>query len=227
MCGRNTLSAPADLVDDLFALDQPPELAARFNIAPTQKAPVVLRSKEQTERHLDDFRWGLIPFWAKDRSLGDRMINARSETVAEKPAFRASFKKRRCLVVADGLYEWQPTGGPKQPYYFRLKSKQPFAMAGLWDVWDKSEEGPIQTFTILTTGPNELLEPVHHRMPVILQASDYDTWLDPEIQDSSRLSELLVSFPASEMEGYPVSTYVNNPANQGPRCVEPIALESS
>ena len=155
------------------------------------------------------------------------MINARSETVAEKPAFRASFKKRRCLVVADGLYEWQPAGGPKQPYYFRLKSKQPFAMAGLWDVWDKSEEGPIQTFTILTTGPNELLEPVHHRMPVNLQASDYDTWLDPEIQDSTRLSELLVSFPASEMEGYPVSTYVNNPANQGPRCVEPIALESS
>ena len=100
-------------------------------------------------------------------------------------------------------------------------------MAGLWDVWDKSEEGPIQTFTILTTGPNELLEPVHHRMPVILQASEYDTWLDPEIQDSTRLSELLVSFPASEMEGYPVSTYVNNPANQGPRCVEPIALESS
>jgi len=226
MCGRYTLSAPADLVEDLFALDESVELLARFNIAPTQEAPVVLRSEDRAGRSLDQFRWGLVPFWAKDRSLGDRMINARSETVAEKPAYRASFKKRRCLVVADGFYEWQPTGGPKQPYFFRLKSGKPFALAGLWDVWNKSEEGPLKTFTILTTGPNDLIEPVHHRMPIILRATDYDTWLDPDYQDAAGLSKLLLSFPASEMDGFPVSTYVNNPVNQGPRCVEPLGLDS-
>ncbi len=228
MCGRYTLVAPSDLVVDLFKIDEPIELAARFNIAPTQEAPVVLVEPEPSpRRRLEQFRWGLVPFWAKDRSLGDRMINARSETVAEKPAYRASFKKRRCLVVADGFYEWQATGGPKQPYFFRLRSGQPFAMAGLWDRWDKApDENPLQTYTILTTGPNEVVAPVHHRMPVILQPSKYESWLDPNNQDRTELNELLVSSPAEEMEALPVSTYVNNPANQGPRCIEPISLES-
>ncbi len=227
MCGRYTLAAPSDLVEDLFSLDGPIDLAARFNIAPTQEAPVVLVEPEPDPgRRLEQFRWGLVPFWAKDRSLGDRMINARSETVAEKPAYRASFKKRRCLVVADGFYEWQATGGPKQPYFFRLKSGRPFAMAGLWDRWDKSsDETPLQTFTILTTGPNEVVAPVHHRMPVILQPSDYQLWLDPGNQDAAELEALLVASPTEEMETFPVSTYVNNPANQGPRCIEPISLQ--
>jgi putative SOS response-associated peptidase YedK len=228
MCGRYTLAAPSDLVEDLFSIDGPNELSARFNIAPTQEAPVVLVEPEHSpSRRLEQFRWGLVPFWAKDRSLGDRMINARSETVAEKPAYRASFKKRRCLVVADGFYEWQATGGPKQPYFFRLKSGQPFAMAGLWDRWDKaSDENPLQTYTILTTGPNEVVAPVHHRMPVILQPSEYESWLDPQNQDGTELKELLVSSPAEQMEALPVSTYVNNPANEGPRCIEPISLNS-
>ena len=228
MCGRYTLSAPSDLIEDLLELEESIELQPRFNIAPTQEAPVVLRRDSSAVRRLETLRWGLVPFWAKDRSIGDRMINARSETVVEKPAFRASFKRKRCLVIADGFYEWQATGGPKQPFYFRLTSGEPFAMAGLWDQWDKSADGScLETFTILTTEPNSAVEPVHKRMPVILKRADHDTWLDPEYQDTDRLQELLVPYPHTEMEGIPVSTYVNNPANQGPQCVEPIALGTS
>ena len=228
MCGRYTLSAPSDLIEDLLELDESVELQPRFNIAPTQEAPVVLQRDSSVSRRLEALRWGLVPFWAKDRSIGDRMINARSETVVEKPAFRASFKRKRCLVVADGFYEWQATGGPKQPFFFRLTSSEPFAMAGLWDRWDNSADGScLETFAILTTEPNSVVEPVHKRMPVILKRADYDAWLDPDDQDTNRLQEMLVPYPHTEMEGIPVSTYVNNPANQGPRCVEPIAPGTS
>ena len=224
MCGRYTISAPSDVVADLFELDPPPvEFSARFNVAPTQEAPVVRMSEQENRRTLKHLRWGLIPFWAKDRSLGDRMINARAETVAEKPAYRASFKRKRCLVVADGFYEWQATGGPKQPFLFRMSSGLPFAIAGLWDRWDKGEGDPLETFTILTTTPNDVVKPAHHRMPVILSSQHYERWLDPESDNRDRLTDLLVSFPATEMEGFPVSTYVNSPANEGPRCVEPLS----
>jgi len=228
MCGRYTLSAPSDLIEDLMELEESIELQPRFNIAPTQEAPVVLQRDSSASRRLETLRWGLVPFWAKDRSIGDRMINARSETVVEKPAFRASFKRKRCLVVADGFYEWQVTGGPKQPFFFRLTSREPFAMAGLWDRWDKGADGSsLETFAILTTEPNSVVEPVHKRMPVILERADYAAWLDPDGQDTDRLQEFLVPYPHTEMEGIPVSTYVNNPANQGPRCVEPIVLGTS
>ena len=223
MCGRYTLAAPSDLISDFFEIEIAEELVPRYNIAPTQEAPVAFWPEVGSARVIEQLRWGLIPFWAKDRSIGDRMINARSETVAEKPAYRASFKRRRCLVVADGFYEWKPTGGPKQPYYFHLEAGGPFAIAGLWDSWDKDEDsGPTRTFTILTTGPNDVVKPVHHRMPVILEPEDFEVWLDPGNQDTTLLAAMLGPAEQVRLQAVPVSTYVNNPANQGSRCIEPI-----
>ena len=173
-------------------------------------------------RRLDLLKWGLVPFWAKDPTIGNRLINARSETVAEKPAYRVSLRKKRCLVIADGFYEWQGSVSPKQPYFFHRQDGHPFAMAGLWDRWDKGEEAPLETFTILTTTPNEVVAPIHKRMPVILEPGSLDRWLDPSLEDISALIPLLVPAQGSLLEAVPVSTYVNNPANEGPRCVEPI-----
>jgi putative SOS response-associated peptidase YedK len=222
MCGRYTLSSPTDLLADLLELSSVPELAPRYNIAPTQEAAVVRGGGETGVRSLDLLRWGLIPFWAKDSGIGSRMINARAETVAEKPSYRASFKRQRCLVPADGFYEWQATGGRKQPFYFRFEGGGPFALAGLWDRWEKGEGEPVETFTILTTEPNEIVAPVHQRMPVILDHEGMAIWLDPAIEDPEQLTQLLGPFPAAGMEAYPVSTYVNSPGNDTPRCIEPL-----
>jgi putative SOS response-associated peptidase YedK len=223
MCGRYTLSTPSDLLRELYELESVEELQPRFNIAPTQEAPVIRLDAEKQVRQLDLLRWGLIPFWAKDRSIGNRMINARAETVAEKPAYRASFRKKRCLVVADGFYEWQATGGPKQPYFFHRGDGEPFLIAGLWDRWQKGDGPPVETFTILTTGANEVVAPIHDRMPVILDEASYDTWLDPRLDDTALLSRVLVPAPPTLLVSVPVSTYVNSPANEGPKCVEPLA----
>lgn len=223
MCGRYTLSTPTDLLSDLYELETEVEAEPRFNIAPTQEAPVVRMSADTRARRLDLLRWGLVPFWAKDPSIGNRMINARSETVAEKPAYRVSLRKRRCLVLADGFYEWQATGGPKQPFFFHRQDGDPFAMAGLWDRWEKGEAGPLETFTILTTSPNEVVAPIHKRMPVILQPEDYDRWLDPSLEDLDSLLPLLEPASDTLLEAVAVSTYVNNPAHEGPDCIEPIS----
>ena len=220
MCGRYTLSAPADLLADLLELPEIPELAPRFNIAPTQEAPVV-RAGAGGSRRLDLLRWGFVPFWAKSPEIGNRMINARAETVAEKPAYRTSFRRRRCLVVADGFYEWQQTGGRKQPFFFRLEGGRPFALAGLWDRWEKGE-APLESFTILTTEPSEVVAPVHRRMPVILPPDSWSLWLDSELDDRSRLAPLLAPWTGDDLEAWPVSTLVNNPANDSPRCIEPL-----
>ena len=223
MCGRYTLSTPSDLLKDLFELESVEPVSPRFNIAPTQEAAVVrVDPPGKQGRRLDLLRWGLVPFWAKDPTIGNRMINARSETVAEKPAYRVSFRKRRCLVLADGFYEWQVTGGPKQPYFFHRGDGLPFAMAGLWDRWDKDPDSPVESFTILTTNANEVVAPIHKRMPVILEAENHGRWLNPTFEDTGALTELLA--PASEdvLETFPVSTYVNNPGNEGPECVAPI-----
>jgi putative SOS response-associated peptidase YedK len=225
MCGRYTLSTPSDLLADLMEVEEAPELAARYNIAPTQEAPILrLSGDSATERELRLLKWGLVPFWADDPAIGNRMINARSESVAEKPSFRTSFKKRRCAVLADGFYEWQKTGSGKQPFFFRLKSRRPFGMAGLWDRWEKGEGQPLETFTILTTSPNELVAEAHHRMPVILSQADLGRWLDPEADARSDFEALWDPYPVAEMEGFPVSTYVNSPANDTPRCIEPLRL---
>ena len=222
MCGRYTLSTPTDLLSDLYELETVVATQPRFNIAPTQEAPIIRIGPETGKRRLDLLRWGLVPFWAKDSDIGSRMINARSETVAEKPAYRVSLRKRRCLVPADGFYEWQATGGPKQPFFFHRKDGYPFVMAGLWDRWEKGDDGPLDSFTILTTSPNEIVAPVHKRMPVILAPEHHQDWMSPSLEDVSSLMALLVPDSSSTLEAYPVSTYVNNPAHEGPDCVDPI-----
>ncbi len=172
-------------------------------------------------RSLTLARWGLIPFWAKDPAIGNRMINARAETVAEKPAFRSSFRRRRCGVIADGFYEWQRSAGGKRPHLLRLKNQTPFAIAGLWDRWEGRDSTAVESFTLITTQPNDLAARVHDRMPVILDREGLARWL--EESEAEKLLELLKPFPAEGMEAYAVSTFVNNPANDSPRCVEPLA----
>jgi putative SOS response-associated peptidase YedK len=222
MCGRFTLTDPdADLAVQ-FNLPEIPDMQPRYNIAPTQPVAAVRASPRGPDREMVFLHWGLIPFWAKDPSMGARMINARSETAAEKPAFRAAFRRRRCLVVADGFYEWQKQNGTKQPFYIHLHTSQPFAFAGLWELWEGADASVIESCTLLTTQPNDLLRPIHNRMPVILHPKDYDLWLDPEIQQADRLQPLLSPYPAEEFSAYPVSRWVNSPGNDDPRCIEPI-----
>ena len=222
MCGRFTLGATAATLAAQFDLANVPTWTPRYNIAPTQEVLVVLQSSPQANREARLHRWGLIPPWAKDPSIGNRMINARAETVATKPAFRRAFKERRCLLLADGLYEWQRQERRKQPFYIRLRDGRPFAFAGLWEHWEGSEGMAIQSCTILTTTSNEVVGRIHDRMPVILSPTDYDRWLDPSIQEPAVLQTLLRPYPADEMTTYPVSTLVNSPANDNPGCTEPL-----
>lgn len=223
MCGRFTLTDPdADLAVQ-FSLPEIPDMQPRYNIAPTQPVAAVRLSPQSQSREMVLLRWGLIPFWAKEPNIGARLINARSETVAEKPAFRAAFRRRRCLVVADGFYEWQKQNGTKQPFYIHLRFLRPFAFAGLWEHWEGADASVIESCTLLTTQPNNLLQPIHNRMPVILHPKDYDLWLDPEIQEAGRLQSLLQPFSTEEMDAYPVSRWVNSPGNDDPRCIEPLA----
>jgi putative SOS response-associated peptidase YedK len=191
----------------------------RYNIAPTQLAPVVI--EEGGERIPRLMRWGLIPFWAKDESIGFKTINARADTVATKPAYRAAFKQRCCLVLADGFCEWKKVGKAKLPFRFVLKGQGPFAFAGLWERWKKPDGDELQTFNIITTEPNELTGKIHDRMPVILPAEHYDRWLDPKFQDQASLQAMLKPYAAEAMECYEVNPVVNNPRNEGSQCIEP------
>lgn len=199
----------------------PPTLSGRFNIAPSQQVLAVRLNPEVQQRELVALRWGLIPFWADDPSLGNRMTNARSETVAEKPSFRKAFKSQRCLLVADGFYEWQETNGKKQPSYITLKDGRPFGLAGLWERWDKQGER-IESCTILTTDANEIMSPIHDRMPVIIPPEKYSLWLDPTEHDRKKLTRLLRPFDSDEMTAYSVSTFVNNAKHDSAQCIEPI-----
>lgn len=225
MCGRFALLTPGDTLLATFEVDATPlditQLIPRYNIAPTQPVLAVRQSAHGEQRELTFFRWGLIPSWAQDMKMGARLINARSETVAEKPAFRAAFKRRRCLIPADGFYEWQKLNGRKQPLYIYLRRERPFALAGLWETWRAPDGGELDTCTILTTTPNELMEPIHNRMPVILHPEDFDDWLHPGQKPDTAL-HLLRPYPAAEMAAYPVSTHVNNPANDDPMCIEKL-----
>jgi putative SOS response-associated peptidase YedK len=222
MCGRFTQAAPGEVIAALFELPQTPDLAPRYNIAPTQEVAAV-RSAAGGGRELVRLHWGLIPSWAKDRSMGSRMINARSETAAEKPAFRAALKARRCLIVADGFYEWQRLGTRKQPFFLALRDGRPFGFAGLWERWAEGSAEPVESCTILTTSANDAIAPIHDRMPVILNAADHAAWLDPGIREPAALLPLLRPLPADAVRAYPVSLLVNNPANDVPGCREPIA----
>ena len=222
MCGRFTQAQIAELDREIFKLLSVPALPPRYNIAPTQDAAAVRESAKTSRRALGPLRWGLIPYWAKDPAIGNRMINARAETVDRKPAFEAAFKHRRCLIPSDGFYEWQKTGRSKQPFYIGMHGGGMFAFAGLWERWSDEGHDPIETFTIITTKPNEVVEPIHDRMPVILPQSRYDEWLDPGNQNTKALKELLLPFPAEGMSAFPVTTYVNSPRNEGPECVRPL-----
>ena len=221
MCGRYTLASPTERLAEEFGFDGTSvELAPNYNVAPTQGVAAVL--EEGGQRRLEVLRWGLIPPWADDPGIGSRMINARSETAPGKPSFRRAFRERRCLIPADGFYEWQRTNGAKQPYYIHMEDGRPFAFAGLWESWDKGGEGEVRTCTILTTGANALVGEVHDRMPVILAHDAYDVWLDPA-SERDELTGLLAPYPEDEMEAYPVSRFVNSPSNNDPRCIEPAA----
>ena len=222
MCGRYTLHAPPDQIGELFDLVAPDDLEPRYNIAPSQAVPAV--SVVGTgERQVAMLAWGLLPSWAKDPKIGYRMINARSETAASKPSFRRAFKHARCLVLTDGFYEWRKEGPGKQPYYIRMRDRRPFAFAGLREHWEGSDGSVIDSCTILTTEPNELLSPIHDRMPVILERRHYDQWLDPEGNDAESLMQLLRAYEPDEMTAFPVSTLVNKPSTDVPECIAPLA----
>jgi putative SOS response-associated peptidase YedK len=216
MCGRFTLSAEIGeiIADENYVLKFDRRFQPRYNIAPTQDVAAVLNDGERAVRLV---RWGLIPSWAKDPAIGNRMIIARAESVAEKPSFRVPLRRKRCLILADGFYEWKVMAGRKnkQPFFLRLKSRKPFAFAG--------SGTPLTSCTIITTEPNELAASIHDRMPVILPRERYNFWLNPAEQPPEKLLPILRAFPAGDMEAYPVSTLVNNPKVDDPKCIEPAA----
>ena len=222
MCGRFSLGTSPARLAALFQLDEVPPWTPRYNIAPTHEVLVTVKEQPKATRQPRVHRWCLIPPWAEDPRIGSRLINARAETVATKPAFRRAFRERRCLILADGFYEWQRQGRRKQPYHIRLRDGHPFAFAGLWEHWEGPEGSGIASCTILTTVSNDLIGEIHNRMPVILAPEDYDLWLDPTLQEVDRLQPLLRPYPAEEMTAFPVSPRVNNPANDLSECVEPL-----
>ena len=222
MCGRFALSIKTKDVETLVpGLRVQEDLGPRFNFAPTQDVPVLLNDGEN---ELSMARWGLIPFWSKDMKIGARLINARSETIDEKPAFRNAFKKRRCLIFADGFYEWKknPSTNKKSPYFFKMKSGEPFTFAGLWESWKNPAGGNIISTTIITTEPNEIMSPVHNRMPVILLPQDRELWVNADNAEAPLLKNCLRPYPADEMTAYEVTLRVNNPRNDDESCIAPL-----
>lgn len=228
MCGRYRLSRRKQIIEEHFdAVSGEEDWAPRYNIAPTQPVAVIRQHPKQPRRNLSRLRWGLIPSWAKDASGAARLINARAETAATLPAFREALKLRRCLIPADGFYEWQRGTRSKQPYCFEVGEGELFAFAGLWDRW-KDPSGPwIRSCSILTTTPNAVTSSVHDRMPVILSREDYDVWLDPGMNDTAAVSHLLRPFDAREMRCYPVSSRVNQVQNDDEQCSLRVTLEAA
>ena len=220
MCGRFVQKSSPKKLAAKFQVAEVPPLVERFNVAPAQ-AVLAIRDGEGA-REAAFLKWGLVPAWAKDPAVGHRLINARAETVAEKPSFREAFRRRRCLVPADGFYEWSRRDGRKRPYYFHLSDGEPFAIAGLWERWE-GEGGPLETCTLLTTEANELLSPYHDRMPVIVRPEHYERWLDAGAGGGGALTALLRPYPPQEMDAREVSPLVNSPAHDDPRCVAPLA----
>ena len=216
MCGRYTLTIDIKTVAEKFGVPANLDTSPRYNIAPTQEVVSVMRNGES---HLAWLRWGLIPSWAKDESIGSRMINARAETLTEKPSFKGLLRSKRCLIVADGFYEWRQENGSKTPMYITLKSGEPFAFAGLWDLWKSPGGEHIRSCTIITTEPNDLVASIHNRMPAILSPGTYADWLDPDIRDEQTLSHWLAPYPAEEMMARPVSRLVNDPKRDSPELI--------
>jgi putative SOS response-associated peptidase YedK len=227
MCGRFTLTVTPEALAEQFHLDFVPALAPRFNIAPSQAVAIVRVQPENGLRFLEIVQWGLIPSWAEDATIGSRLINARAENLEEKPTFRASYKYRRCLVVSDGFYEWKGRGRDKHPYYIRMNDGEPFGFAGIWDHWEDPDGSVVESCAIITTEANELVRPIHERMPVIIPPVDYDLWLDPKQLGTEQLKPLLRPYPAEAMLAYPVSAIVNRAVHEDPQCIEPADKQDS
>jgi putative SOS response-associated peptidase YedK len=225
MCGRYRLSRRKQLVEEYFdAASDAEDWSPRYNVAPTQAVPVILQNPKEPVRELSLMRWGLIPSWAKDPSAAASMINARSETATTKPGFRDAMKSRRCLIPADGFYEWMRTGKAKQPYCFEVGEGELFTFAGIWDRWKDPSGGWVKSCSILTTTSNAVTSTVHDRMPVILDPDSHDLWLDPGMTNVAAASELLKPYEARTMQCYPVSSRVNHVANDDEECCKPVEL---
>jgi putative SOS response-associated peptidase YedK len=222
MCGRFTLHHSTEEVAERFAAQQVLfPLEARYNIAPGQAIPVVANSTLAGARWMEAMKWGLVPFWSKDPEIGNRLINARAETIAEKPAYKQALKRRRCILPSDGFYEWKALeSGPRVPHHIRLRNGELFGFAGLWEEWEAPDGSPLRTCAIITVAPNELMAPIHNRMPAILRREEESAWLDPELKETDALVALLKSYSAEEMEAYPVSRRVNAPQNDDEFCIE-------
>ncbi len=219
MCGRFAQTTNVQRVREMTELFGDFPLANSYNIAPTSNIAAILRLPDGSKQWTT-LRWGLIPFWAKDKAIGNRMINAKAETLTQKPSFRNAVKKRRCLIPADGFYEWVTRDGAKQPYYIKYRDDRPLLFAGLWEHWQHEEEH-IDSATIITTAANATLKPIHERMPALIQESDIELWLSPEPLEGKILGRLLASPPADDLITYPVSTWVNNPRHDSPQCIQP------
>ncbi|HVA35401.1 MAG TPA: SOS response-associated peptidase [Stellaceae bacterium] len=229
MCGRYKLATPAEILRDVFGFIERPNLPARYNIAPTQEAPVVRQRRQpKGERTVQNLRWGLIPSWAKDAKIASSLINARAESLASRPAFAKALRQRRCAVLADGFYDWPPEGESRQPYLVTRRDGAPFAFAGLWDRWIERQDGaatPIDTFTIVTTAANDLLRPLHPRMPVILDSAAAAVWLDPESAPAA-VAATLRGVPAAALRYAPVAKRVNSARLDEGALAEPIGPET-
>jgi putative SOS response-associated peptidase YedK len=224
MCGRFCQSSSAEDIAAVFRVEVG-DLTPHYNVAPSQSVAAIVQLPDASRPQLQMLRWGLIPSWAKDPKIGFKLINARAETVSEKPSFRSAFRKRRCLIPATGFYEWQQVEGSrqKQPYFIGVQDEGLFAFAGLYEQWGSPGGDILETCTIITTTANELMAPIHERMPVILAEQDYALWLDPSFGKIDSLQALLDPYPANEMKVYPVSSLVNNPKNDSPDCKQPMS----
>ena len=227
MCGRYRLSRRKQMIQEYFDTADEVDWEPRYNVAPSQPVGIVRQDRTKPERHFSLARWGLIPYWAKDASIGYKLINARSETVASKPAFREAFKSRRCLIPADGFYEWKRAERVKRPFHFGMSDDSLFAFAGVWDRWKDATGQVVESCSILTTTPNALLSDVHDRMPVILNPENYDSWLGPGLTHVDAVTELLTPFDATLMKRFAVSNRINFVKNDDPDCVAPLREEKS
>jgi putative SOS response-associated peptidase YedK len=221
MCGRYTFFSPSESVTRLFDTPVPVSIEARYNIAPTQFVPAI-RLDPQGQRQLVMLHWGLVPSWAREKAIGNRMINARAETLAEKPSFKKAFSQRRCLVLTSGFYEWRKEGGAKRPYFISRKDSEPIAMAGLWEGW-RQETEPLESCTIITTEANDFMQALHHRMPAMLAPEDCGRWLDSKNVGIVEAADLLRPLQEDSLQAWPVSTRVNSPRNEGAELLDPVA----
>ncbi len=221
MCGRYTRISPPDIIEELFGVQIDFDLKPHYNVAPTQSV-LAVRVSEDDEKEVVSLRWGLIPPWAKDEKMGYKTFNARGETVAEKPSFRSAFKRKRCLIVANGFFEWKRNGKEKQPFLIRMRDEKPFAFAGLWEHWKNPKGETIQSCTIVTTEPNKLMEKIHNRMPMILSPRNYDLWLNTEEKNFEKAKGLIKPYPVKPTTSYPVSDVVNSSRNNTPDCIKPL-----